>query len=179
MRRLILQPRVPPVLDCACASPRKPFGDPQPMIYNFSLSFHNDGVFPGVKRFVADPRSNPVKPPFSALLRCSRWDEFRDIDTFLYRRRSVYFYVLSSLAGRLTPEMTRTPTIEKSVGFLSTYGRPAGPQRLRGGILLLSPRAADDRARADPGLWLKTDQKRKHFERKRAAGRGDPRRPVK
>jgi hypothetical protein len=37
--------------------------------------------------------------------------------TFLYRRRSGYFYVLSSLAGRLTPEMTRTLTIEKSIEF--------------------------------------------------------------
>jgi hypothetical protein len=35
--------------------------------------------------------------------------------TFLYRRRSGYFYVLSSLAGRLTPEMTRTSTIEKGI----------------------------------------------------------------
>jgi hypothetical protein len=34
---------------------------------------------------------------------------------FLYRRRSFYFYVLSSLAGRLTAEMTRTSTIEQSI----------------------------------------------------------------
>jgi hypothetical protein len=34
---------------------------------------------------------------------------------FLHRRRSGYFYVLSSLAGRLTPEMIRTSTIEKSI----------------------------------------------------------------
>jgi hypothetical protein len=44
--------------------------------------------------------------------------------TFLYRRRSGYFYLLSSLAGRLTPEMTRTSTIEKSIVF-STHKPPS------------------------------------------------------
>jgi hypothetical protein len=47
------------------------------------------------------------------------------------------------------------------------------------GAFLPSPRAADDRARADSGLWLKIDRKRKHFEWKRVAGRGDLRRLVK
>jgi hypothetical protein len=37
--------------------------------------------------------------------------------TFPYRRRSNYFSVLSSLAGRSTPEMTRTSTTEKSIAF--------------------------------------------------------------
>jgi hypothetical protein len=44
--------------------------------------------------------------------------------TFLYRRRSGYFYILSSLAGRLTPEMTRTSTIEKSIQ--STFSQHLG-----------------------------------------------------
>jgi hypothetical protein len=45
--------------------------------------------------------------------------------TFLYRRRSGYFYVLSSLAGRLTPEMTRTSTIKKSVVYTMRGKRAA------------------------------------------------------
>jgi hypothetical protein len=43
--------------------------------------------------------------------------EDKHLYTFLYRRRSGYFYVLSSLAGRLTTEMTRTSTIEKSINI--------------------------------------------------------------
>jgi hypothetical protein len=104
------------------------------MISNFPLSFHNDGVFPGLKRFVADPQSKPVKSAFSALLRCSPWDEFRDI----------------------------CPLMVAQLGH-------SGCEE---GVFLPSPRA-------DPGLWLKIDQKRKHFERKRVAGRGDLGRLVK
>jgi hypothetical protein len=47
----------------------------------------------------------------SFIIRPFKWTRY----TFLYCRRSGYFYVLSSLAGRVTPEMTRTSTIETSI----------------------------------------------------------------